>query len=105
MGMSQAEIKAKVNGWLDKASTIQVAAMLLAIYDRQTDGEQSSETTDHLNGMGFNGTDAAFGSRMAKWYQSKGFLSPKQDAAARKMLRKYWKQLWLVAEAKKGVAA
>lgn len=102
--MSQAEIKAKVNGWLDKATTIQVAAMLLAIYDRQTDGEQSSETTDHLNGMGFNGTDAAFGSRLAKWYQKAHMLTPKQDAAARKMLRKYWKQLWLVAESKKAVA-
>jgi hypothetical protein len=69
--MSADEIKAKVLGWLERANTAQVGAMLLAIYDRQTVSEQASETTNHNNGMGFNGTDAAFGSRLAKWYGAK----------------------------------
>jgi hypothetical protein len=102
--MSADEIRAKVLGWLERANTAQVGAMLLAIYDRQTVSEQASETTNHNNGMGFNGTDAAFGSRLAKWYRANHTLTDKQSQAARKMLHKYWRQLWLVAEAKKEAA-
>lgn len=82
---------------------------LKAIYHRQTQDEQNTDSTNHLNGMGFNGRDAAFGSSLAKqiihWEQnpqSRRYptpLSRSQLIAARKMMRKYAGQLAKVANA------
>jgi len=82
---------------------------ILAIYERQTADEKSSETTKHHNGMGFNGRDAAFGTSLAKqilaWNADKNSkfnrpLSSKQMESARKMLKRYAGQLAKVANEK-----
>lgn len=80
---------------------------LVAIYNRQTQDEQSTESTNKLNGMGFNGTDAAFGSSLAKqiikWESDRRYptpLSRTQLEKGRKMLRKYAGQLAKVANEK-----
>lgn len=82
---------------------------LLAIYNRQTADEKSSESTNHENKMGFNGTDARFGSSLAKqildWQAApvKKFakpLSPNQLAKGRKIIYKYAGQLTKIANGK-----
>lgn len=75
---------------------------LKVIYDRQTSDEQNAERTKYLNGRGFNGLDAEFGSSLAKQVISKNFLTQKQMDAARKMLKRYAGQLALVANEKAG---
>lgn len=74
-----------------------VARAILAIYGRQTADEQAvGETTQH-NGVGFNGVDANFLSSLAKFYQSKGFLSAGQVKYGRKAIMKYAGQLVNIA--------
>jgi hypothetical protein len=60
------------------------------IWQRQTHAEQDAGQTIDDNGIGFNGYDADFASRIVKW---KGTLTVKMAFAARKMLRKYARQL------------
>ena len=74
-----------------------VARAILAIYGRQTASEQSTETTSESNGVGFNGVDAPFLSSLAKFYEEKGYLSPKQVSYGRKKIRKYANQLVNIA--------
>ena len=76
-----------------------VARAILAIYNRQTEDEQTiKETTDH-NGIGYNGIDANFMSSLAQFYQTKGFLSSGQLKYGRKAIMKYAGQLTEIANA------
>jgi hypothetical protein len=70
---------------------------LLAIYDRQTEEEQSNHTTNVHNGIGFSAFDAEFMTNVAKWYNNKGFLSEKQLMHVRKKMLKYSGQLARIA--------
>ena len=82
-----------------KESDKAVARAILAIYNRQTEDEQTiKETTDH-NGIGYNGVDANFMSSLAQFYQSKGFLSAGQLKYGRKAIMKYAGQLTEIANA------
>lgn len=74
-----------------------VEKSVLQIYQHQTSDEQTSEHTKHLNGVGFNGFDAEFGSSIAKRLLAGNKLSHKQIAATRKMITKYAKQLTNIA--------
>lgn len=76
-------------------AAIQRAAQM--IFSRQTYAEQESETTKDLNGRGFNGRDADFGSRIAKW---RGDMTERMAGGGRKMMAKYARQL---AEIKLGI--
>lgn len=71
---------------------------VVAIYNRQTADEQSSETTSHDNGIGFNGLDAPLLSSFAKQITARGFLTPKQLTFARKKMVKYAGQLLRIAQ-------
>ena len=85
---------------------------LEVLLERQTADEQQAGVTNHLNGMGFNATDAKFGTDLANkviaWNRGESTfpypLSVKQLASARKMLRKYAQQLANVANEKTAVA-
>ena len=86
-----------------KESDKAVARAILAIYNRQTEDEQSiKETTEH-NGIGYNGVDANFMSSLAQFYQTKGFLSAGQLKHGRKAIMKYAKQLTDIANNPVGV--
>lgn len=61
-----------------------VARAVVALNQRQTRTEQASEVTINRNGEGFTPADARMGTSMAEWFQSKGYLSPKQIAYWRK---------------------
>jgi len=82
-----------------------VMRALVALYERQTADEQANAHTSHLNGMGFNGYDAEFGTSLAKQVIRGCILSPRQIAAGRKMCKKYARQLAEVANAKAGALA
>lgn len=77
------------DSWTRKALSI--------VYSLQTSEEQRDHQTKELNGVGFTGFDAAFLSSLAEWLRTKGWLSPKQTAAARKKMPKYAGQVtdWL----------
>lgn len=77
-----------------------VERAMLAIYARQTQDEQSSQTTKHSNGQGFNAFDALNGTYYAKWVLSGRKLSGSHLAKARKMALRYTQQLALISQAK-----
>lgn len=70
---------------------------LLAIFDRQTAQEQDAMRTTDLNGRGFTGWDAELLTSFAQQLQTRGYLSPKQDAILSKRLPKYSTQLARIA--------
>jgi hypothetical protein len=70
---------------------------IVAIFNKQTQDEQAAETTSQKNGVGFNGSDAEFLSSLAKQFQKKGTLSPRQIEFARKKMLKYSGQLTSIA--------
>ena len=70
------------------------------IWQRQTFAEQDLVSTIDHNGIGYNGRDADFASRIINW---RGTLSVKMAFAARKMLQKYAKQLADIALRKEAI--
>jgi len=76
---------------------------LLVVYALQTYDEKTAEHTKHENGVGFNGLDSEILSSFAKQLKTKGYLSPKQIAIARKKILKYAGQLVAVANGKLNV--
>lgn len=73
---------------------------LLAIYRRQTEDEKQVKTTIYRNKVGFSGCDAEILTSLAKWLESKGFLTEKQKKIARKKMLKYAGQLSKIATGK-----
>ena len=71
--------------WAEKA--------LLRIFEAQTASEQFSATTNHLNGIGFTGSDAPFLTGCAKTVMFRGHLSQKQLPWVFKKIGKYARQL------------
>jgi hypothetical protein len=61
-----------------------VAKALIALNERQTATEQSAQSTINHNGVGFTPADAFMGTSMAKFFASRGYLTPKQLAYWRK---------------------
>ena len=57
-----------------------VARALVVLNERQTADEQVAEQTKYTNGRGFRSCHARMGTSMALFYQSRGYLSPKQIA-------------------------
>ena len=84
--------KARLKAVLAKNERWAIRAMM-AIYANQTNDEQAEDTTNHLNGIGFNGTDAYILSQFAKSYQSYGRLTPKMMAIVHRKMPKYAGQL------------
>lgn len=71
---------------------------LLFLYSRQTADEQSSQTTNHDNGMGFSGFDAEFLSSVAQGVQRYGNMTPRQAMVVKKRLARYAGQLLLMLD-------
>ena len=73
---------------------------LQAIFNKQTADEKMVEETRHHNKVGFTGADGNILTSMAKFYNSKKYLSPKQIFLVRKRMVKYSKQLAKIANGK-----
>jgi hypothetical protein len=80
-----------------------VERAIIAIYNRQTFAEQSSEKTVEHNGEGFSGFDAEILSSFAKQILKGRSLSYKQIAIGRKKMVHYTRQLLEIAAAKEQV--
>ena len=70
---------------------------LVKLYERQTRDEQAAERTIERNNAGFNAFDSDFCSSLVKQILNGKTLTPKQIAAARKLLPKYSAQLAEIA--------
>jgi urease accessory protein UreF len=57
-----------------------IGRALVRLNERQTADEAQKEITKYRNGKGFRPCHARMGTSMAKFYESKGFLTPKQAA-------------------------
>ena len=55
-----------------------VGRALIALFNRQTLSEQSSDCTLNRNGEGFTPADAFMGTSMAKFFSARGYLTEKQ---------------------------
>jgi hypothetical protein len=70
---------------------------LIAIFERQTEGERRGGTTQEHNGVGFSRFDAPFLTDMVRSYRIYGRLTPKQLAVTRNKIKRYWRQLVEIA--------
>ena len=70
---------------------------VVAIWQRQTADEQSTDTTRHSNGIGFSGWSAHSGSYYAKWVESGRRLTGKHLDKARKIALHHAAQLTRIA--------
>lgn len=77
---------------------------IVAIYKKQTDAEQATESTQEDNGVGFNGADAnilsSFAKQIIRWDANPIYRSPlsaKQLVIARTKMKKYAGQLTQIA--------
>ena len=77
--------KDKVKATLQVNDTFLIRS-LLVIFDNQTQDEKRTESTNHNNGVGFNGSDANILSSFAKFYQKNQRLSDKQLAITRRKM-------------------
>lgn len=64
------------------------------IWQRQTIAEQDAEETQDHNGVGYGAYDAKFAARLVSW---KGMFTERLAFRARKMLKKYARQLAEIA--------
>ena len=70
---------------------------IVAVFNRQTIDEQSTVTTRHSNGIGFNVPDAKLGTYYAKWVMAGRELTGWHLSRARELAIKYRAQLADVA--------
>ena len=77
-----------------------VERAILAIYENQTTTEKRAEKTIEHNKIGFNGVDARFGTYYAKYLLSGKHLTGDHINKARKMVKKYTRQLLDIAKGK-----
>lgn len=81
---------------IDKSSEATRRAVI-TLYRQQTEREKVDHGTHVVNNRGFNKVDAHFGSSLAEQALHGKLFTGNQLVAARKMLRKYRKQLAYLA--------
>lgn len=84
---------------LIKNNNKMVVRCIKVLYAQQTEAEQESKTTINRNGAGLNAYDASFVTSCVLFYNSHGFLTPRQLEACRKKMYKYGGQLAALANA------
>lgn len=95
--------KISVLALLDRSDKAVVSA-IKGLFARQTADEQVNKNAIIHNARGFNKLDSPFLSDIAtKLPRYNNHMTPRQTVAARKMLRKYWKQLLQMIEEKGGL--
>lgn len=89
-----------------------LARALVVLNRNQTVSEQNSQSTINRNGEGFRPCHARMGTSMAEFFTKRGYLSPKQLAYWRVVMKDgnmriaiYWRQLVEAAEAKQAAKA
>ncbi len=100
MKITKKLIKQYVKEKLSNDETWQMRAFQ-RIYDLQTPTEQSCETTNTDNGVGFTGTDGTILTSIGNQLRKRGKITPKQKAIVIKKMPKYWKQIVSISDHKK----
>jgi len=95
--ITKKDIKAYITKQL-KTSDKWVKSALIRIYEFQTTEEQSAEETRIHNEVGFTGVDAKFCTSLAKQLIEKQFLTPPQLSSLKKMMPKYWQQIYNICD-------
>lgn len=85
---SFAKAKEIVRNVLREDKSWQVRTMLF-LFERQTASEQSAETTDLRNDVGFNSADAMILTSFAKQWNARNWLSDKQMGILGRKITKY----------------
>lgn len=76
-----------------------VARAVVRIYLRQTEDERRVSETKHHNTIGFSASDAKYLSMVARYVIANGAITEKYHVEkARKLIRRYWRQLIEIAE-------
>ena len=94
---TQKYTKESIQALLQRSDSAVIRAVQ-AIYKYQTHAEKEIGHTIEHNGIGFNGIDSEFLSSIAEQIECGRYLSDKQIDVSRKMIKKYWKQLKLIAD-------
>ena len=94
--MTKTWTKEEIKELLEKNDEM-VKRSVLKLYEKQTDYEKATQSTQEYNGVGFNGTDSTILSSFAEFIKKTGFLTTKQTTIARKKLMKYSNQLAKIA--------
>jgi len=91
--MTKQQDKHKLQSLIDRATYLELELVWIPrIMRNQTYDELRAGETIRNNGIGLSGVDGAFISDIYKHVQTGKHLSEKQASAARKILRKYWRQ-------------
>ena len=85
--------KEQMRTWLEQAKGRGLFQALWTLFQRQTATEQTTNTTQSLNGVGFTGFDAKTLSRLAQRSAPYQSLTPKQCPWVRRKLLRYRRQL------------
>ena len=93
-------IKALINSTNPVTARKAIERGVVAIYERQTQDEKSTETTRHHNNVGFQACDARRGSCYAKWVASGRHLTGGHYDKAKAMVTRYAGQLANIANEK-----
>lgn len=88
-----------------ETNDLAVERAMVVIFLNQTEDEQRANDTKHRNKRGFNASDAKKGSSFAKTVLSGQHLPSWHLPAARRMAKRYIRQLVEAAKAKKAAAA
>lgn len=94
----ESEIKELLSGVIDFKHDMAIIKGLLTINTFQTMDELQNLTTIENNGIGFNSVDGTIASSYCEQLYKRYFLTPKQMIIARKIMKKYWRQLFFVAK-------
>ena len=78
-------------------SALAVERGILALFKQQTTDEQAAEETHYLNGRGFSGTEAHYGTYLAKYIIGGNNLTGKHLLKARKITIRHRVQLAKIA--------
>lgn len=93
MKATKKNISSFVRNQLSTNPTWAVKALVRIYTENQTEVEKLAGTVEADNGIGFTGTDGVFLSSLAKQYQQRGNLSPKQMVFVMKKMPKYHAQV------------
>ena len=94
----EAQIKELLSGVIDLKHDKAVIKGMLIINTYQTMDELQYRTTIENNGIGFNSTDGTIATSYCEQLHKRYFLTEKQMKIARKIMKKYWRQLFYVAK-------
>jgi len=101
--ITKAQVKAFVQTQLSN-NEAWASKGIVAIFNRQTAGEQQAGTAEVDNGIGFTGLDAKFAGSLAQGILKYGRVTERQRPYLFKIMPKYWAQIVSISDEAKLLA-